>query len=274
MLTSQKMQEIAIVSADVEGKSIDELLSKEWLLANGRGGFASSTIAGCNTRRYHSLLTGSLKPPVNRIMALSNCLETIICGGEVFNLSTFEFNESIHPEGFKFLKRFSQDIGVHFEYDLNGLAVTKSIYLVRDSDTVAVEYAFDNVDKEVAMMIRPFVGLRDFHSLQKSYVRLNATLQSTSSLIVRHDMPGSHELALICPAGSFEPDAQWWYNFLYRVDRERGQDFNEDLWAPGFFKCRIGGGRHWLQQHGRSPGADQARPDGRGGLCPAYYSLL
>ena len=128
-------------------------------------------------------LTGSLNPPVNRIMALSNCLETIVCDGEVFNLSTFEFNENIHPEGFRYLKRFSQDIGVHFEYDLNGLAVTKSIYLVRDSDTVAVEYAFDNVDKETALVIRPFVGLRDFHGLQKSYVRLKATRQSASSLV-------------------------------------------------------------------------------------------
>ena len=52
-------------------------------------------------------------------------------------------------------------------------------------------------------------------------------------------MPESYELVLNCPAGSFEPDAQWWYNFLYRVDRERGQDFNEDLWSPGVFRCRI-----------------------------------
>ena len=239
MLTSQKVRENAIVSADIQGKNIDELLSKEWLLTNGRGGFASSTIIGCNTRRYHSLLTGSLNPPVNRIMALSNCLETIVYGGEVFNLSTFEFGESIHPEGFQYLKRFSQDIGVHFDYEFNGLTVSKSVYLVRDSDTVAIEYAFDGVEKEVSFAVRPLVGLRDFHGLQKSYVRLKAARQSKSSIVIRQDMPESYELSLSCPQGSFEQDAQWWYNFLYRVDRERGQDFTEDLWSPGVFKFLI-----------------------------------
>jgi len=239
MLTSQKVRENAIVSVDTQGKNIDELLSKEWLLTNGRGGFASSTIIGCNTRRYHGLLTGSLNPPVNRIMALSNCLETIVYGGEVFNLSTFEFGENLHPEGIQYLKRFRQDIGVHFDYEFNGLTITKSVYLVRDSDTAAIEYAFDGVEKELSLAIRPLVGLRDFHGVQKSYVRLKASRQSKSSIVIRHDMPESYELTLNCPQGSFEQDAQWWYNFFYRVDEERGQDFTEDLWSPGLFKFLI-----------------------------------
>ena len=233
------MQKSSIVSVETQSKDIGWLLNRQWLLTNGRGGLASSTIGGCNTSRYHSLLTGSLNPPMNRIMALSSCLETIFFGGEVFNLSTFEFDGNVHPEGFKYLKRFNQDIGVHFEYDLNGLSVTKSVYLVRDSDTIAVEYAFGKTDKQVELILRPFIGLRDFHGLQKSYVRLQATVESDSSLTVRHDMPESYELVLNCPLGSFEQDPQWWYNFLYRADKERGQDFTEDLWSPGFFNCRM-----------------------------------
>jgi len=58
-------------------------------------------------------------------------------------------------------------------------------------------------------------------------------------LLVRHQMPNSCELQLCCPSAHFEKDPQWWFNFTYRRDRERGQGFNEDLWAPGFFKCRI-----------------------------------
>lgn len=237
--TFGKLRAGAIVSADTQAESVNELLSKEWLLTNGRGGFASSTVLGCNTRRYHSLLTGSLNPPVNRIMALSNCLETIVYDDQVFNLSTFEFGENVHPEGFQYLKSFGQDIGVHFDYELNGLRVTKSVYLVRENDTVAVEYAFDGVEKEVSFAIRPLVGLRDFHGLQKSYVRFKSSRHSKSSLAVRYDIPESYELFLNCPVCSFEPDAQWWYNFFYRVDEERGQDFTEDLWSPGYFRCRI-----------------------------------
>ncbi len=239
MFASQKAEDAAIVSVPTTGKSIDELLSREWLLTNGRGGFASSTIVGCNIRRYHSLLVGSLNPPVNRIMALSNCFEEVTCDDKVFNLSTVEFDGKILPDGFKFLERFSQDIGVHFEYQLDNIELTKSVYLVRDSDTVAIEYAFTRLEKTVEFAVRPFVGLRDFHGLQKSYVRLKTNRLSESIISVRHDLPESYELFLNFPSAVFEHDEQWWFNFLYRIDRERGQDYHEDLWTPGVFKCRI-----------------------------------
>ncbi len=108
MLTLQKTDSATIVSMPTGGSPIEDLLNKEWLLTNGRGGYASSTIAGCNTRRYHGLLIGSLNPPVDRIMTLANCLEMVIFNGEVpidnnsdekgrgraFNLSTFEFDKN------------------------------------------------------------------------------------------------------------------------------------------------------------------------------------
>ena len=118
MLTLQKTDNDEIVSMPLDGKNVEDLLAKEWLLTNDRGSYASSTVVGCNTRRYHGLLIGSLNPPANRIMALANCLEMIISKGEIFNLATFEFNEKLAPGGFTFLKRFRRDTGVHFEYQL------------------------------------------------------------------------------------------------------------------------------------------------------------
>jgi len=86
--------------------------------------------------------------------------------------------------------------------------------------------------------LRPFIGLRDFHTLQKSYAPLClATLGD--GLLIRHNVPGSCELFLSCPSMKFEKDEQWWFDFVYRNDKQRGQDFTEDLWTPGFFKCRI-----------------------------------
>ena len=58
-------------------------------------------------------------------------------------------------------------------------------------------------------------------------------------LLIHHDLPDSGQLLLNCPGATFEDDSQWWYNFLYRADKERGQDFTEDLFVPGYFKCRI-----------------------------------
>ena len=249
MLTLQKTDDTSIVSVATSGKNIDDLLDTEWLLANTRGGYASSTIACCNTRRYHSLLTGSLNPPTNRIMALASCMEMVIANGQVCNLSTFEFNEKITPKGFKYIKQFRRGTGAHFDYQLDipdktsqkatwALELTKSIYLLRDDDTVCVVYDFTRVKEPVELVLRPFVGLRDFHDLQKSHASLRAGWLN-DNLVVRHDIPGSCELFLHSPSMKFEPDEQWWFNFVYRTDKQRGQDFTEDLWAPGFFKNRI-----------------------------------
>jgi predicted glycogen debranching enzyme len=238
VLTLQKAESNEIVSKAEDKKNVEDLLTKEWLLTNDRGSYASSTIIGCNTRRYHGLLIGSLNPPTSRIMALANCLEMVILNGNVFNLSTFEFNGKFAPDGFTFLKRFRQDIGVHFDYRLPQFQMTKSIFLLRDADMVALVYDFTVVKKSLDFVLRPFIGLRDFHTLQKSYAHISSSWLD-DGLLIRHDIPGSCELFLNCPFMNFEKDQQWWFNFVYRNDEQRGQDFTEDLWTPGFFKGTI-----------------------------------
>ena len=218
MLTLQETDRSTVVSVSTYDKSVEELLNKEWLLTNNRGGYSSSTIIGCNTRRYHGLLVGSLHPPVDRIMALSNCLEMLILNGKVFNLSTFEFPDKFSPEGFGYIKQFRRDIGVHFDYQLNKLEMTKSLYLCRESDTITVVYDFTHVEEAIEFVLRPFVSLRDFHSLQKSYAHICRS-HLDNGLVIRHDTPGSCELFLNCPSMNFEKDKQWWFNFLYRCDK-------------------------------------------------------
>ncbi|UCC23049.1 MAG: glycogen debranching enzyme family protein [Planctomycetota bacterium] len=264
MLTLQKANGVEIVSMPLDGMSLESLLAKEWLLTNQRGSYASSTIVGCNTRRYHGLLIGSLNPPANRIMTLAKCLEMVVLDGpapsgrsqkanqrRVFNLSTFEFDGKFAPDNSGCMKRFRQDIGVHFDFQLDGLELTKSLYLLRETDTVALVYDFTKVKNPAQFILRPFVALRGFHTLQKSYAPLHSRWierngrkpaddnAARSGLLIRHDVPGSCELFLSCPDMNFEPDKQWWFNFVYRNDKERGQDFNEDLWTPGFFKGRV-----------------------------------
>lgn len=234
LFTLQKADNSESVCISAEEKSFEELLNREWLLTNKRGGYASSTLAGCNTRRYHGLLTGSLMPPVRRVMALSNCLETIKVGEKEFNLSSFEFDVKFVPESCRPLQ-FRQDIGVHFDYKLGGIELTKSLYLHGESDTAALVYNFMRVRVPVEFALRPFIGLRDYHSLQKS----GASIFSGSfngGLLIRHNVPDGCELFLTCPAMDFKTDEQWWYDVLYRQDKERGQDFTEDLWTPGVFK--------------------------------------
>lgn len=226
------------LSLSTANQPVENSLKKEWLLTNERGSYASSTIIGCNTLSYHGLLIGSLNPPVNRIMALANCMEMVIVKGQSFNISTFEFNNKFAPTGYKYQKQFRQDLGVHFDYELEKIKLTKSIYLLRNKDTVALVYDFTRVPEPIEFVLRPFIGLRDFHSLQQSHAPL-CSESSTDSVLVRHDVPNSCELFLSCPTVNFVNDRQWWFNFIYRNNKERGQEFSEDLWTPGFFKHQI-----------------------------------
>ncbi|MFA5555316.1 MAG: amylo-alpha-1,6-glucosidase [Phycisphaerae bacterium] len=238
LLTKSKSGANQIASISMHGKKLDELLNKEWLLANTRGGYSSSTVIGCNARRYHGLLIGTLNPPADRIMALSNILESIISQGKVLNLSTFEFIDKCNPSGFNEITTFRRDLGVHFNYQIDGFELTRSIYLARNKDLVLVRYKFIKIPGPCELVLRPFVGLRDFHSLQKSHARL-CLAEVDDCLHIRHDVPQSCELLLNSPGMVFEKDIQWWFSFLYRQDRDRGQDFLEDLWTPGFYKYSV-----------------------------------
>ncbi len=220
------------------GKNIEQVLEKEWLLTNSRGGFACGTVAGCNTRRYHGLLIGTLDPPANRIVGLSSCLETVAIGNETKALGCFEFEGGISPNGFMHLCEFSKDLGVHFDYNLWDVKIRKSIYLLPDSDVTAIVYEFSDMVAQFDFSVRPFIGLRDFHSLRKSGTVVFAK-QCSDVLSVRSDDIDTGELLLRTENMRFERDEQWWYNFLYRKERQRGAECFEDLFSPGVFQCHI-----------------------------------
>lgn len=183
-------------------------------------------------------MTGSLNPPANRIVTISNCRETLIISGREVTLGCFEFEGKLSAEGAGLLTKFSKDTGVHFDYDLGAVRVTKSVYLLPDSDIVAIVYDFPTVDKEFDFLARPLVAMRDFHSLQKSGSALSA-LPDDYGVAVRAVHSDMGVLFLRAGRMSFEQDAQWWYNFLYRREKQRGQEYLEDLWSPGVFRCHI-----------------------------------
>jgi predicted glycogen debranching enzyme len=239
MLTHKGLN-AASITVSIQGKPLDSLLDTEWLLTNSRGGFAAGSVIGCNTRRYHGLLIGTQSPPANRIRALSNCLETISFRGGSFSISNFEFDHAIHPNGYVHLLEFRKDLGVHFEYTLDFTTLTKSVYLLPDSDIVAVVYDFSTVAEPFDFALRPFAALQDFHALGRSDAELSSVWDE-QQLTVSGRSPHTGLLCMRCDDMQFEQNAEWWYRFLYRVERRRGQDCFEDLWSPGSWHAPIDG---------------------------------
>jgi len=238
MLTYKAANDTQHTSVSIQDKPLNEMLEKEWLLTNSRGGFASSTVIGCNTRRYHGLLVGSHCPPAKRIASLSACLEMITTQDGEYPLSNFEFDRVIHPNGYSHLLEFRKDLGVHFEYKTPPTNATKSIYLLPDSDIVAIAYEFSCVRQPFDFSVRPFTAMRDFHSLGHSGSNLSS-VWTESELCIRGDSPETGQLILHCESMRFEESPQWWNRFFYRIERRRGQDCHEDIWSPGCYKQRI-----------------------------------
>src|SRR6185312_1210363 len=88
------------------GGNLDRALEREWLETNGIGGYASSTLACLNTRRYHGLLVAATRPPVGRMVLLSKLEETLVIGERRYELSANRYPGAVHPQGYAYLKEF------------------------------------------------------------------------------------------------------------------------------------------------------------------------
>src|SRR5207247_4943759 len=119
---------------------LEAALRREWLETNGLGGFASSTIIGLNTRRYHGLLVAATKPPVGRYLLLSKLEETLFIEGHAIDLSANRYPGAVHPQGFKYLKQFRLDPFPVFTYEIEGLEIEKTVFIVQGENTTVVKY--------------------------------------------------------------------------------------------------------------------------------------
>ena len=144
-------------------------LRREWLETNGLGGFASSTIIGLNTRRYHGLLVAATKPPVGRVVLLSKLEETLFIDGQAFDLSANRYPGVIHPQGFRYLKQFRLNPFPVFTYEVEGIEIEKSVFMVhgrkQHSRTVRTKKEQPSgATQELSLEVRPLIAFRDYHS--------------------------------------------------------------------------------------------------------------
>jgi hypothetical protein len=120
--------------------NFDAALRREWLETNGLGGFASGTLNGCNTRRYHGLLVAATKPPVGRLVLLSKLEETLIIDGRRYELGTNRYTGAIHPHGFHYLKQFRLAPFPIFTFGVDGIEIEKTLFMVQRENATVINY--------------------------------------------------------------------------------------------------------------------------------------
>ena len=213
-------------------RDLDAALDREWLETNGLGGFASSTIVGLNTRRYHGLLVVATKPPAGRVVLLSKLEETLIIDGKRFDLSANQYPGVIHPQGFQHQTRFRLDPFPVFTYQVEGVEIEKFVFMVQGENTSVVQYRLKTPHDSVRLEIRPLIAFRDYHNTTHENRALDATVESQPGLASLAPYPGLPRLFLAHDADAVETGGSWYRNFVYRVEQERGLDSREDLFNP------------------------------------------
>ena len=224
----------------------DQASGREWLEANGLGGYASGTISGAHTRRYHGLLVAATHPPVGRMVLLSKLAETVVVGGERFELDTNLYPGTIHPRGFERLASFALDPFPTFVFEAGGVRLRKTIAAVHGENTTVVAYEVLDAPGPLTLELAPLVAYREDHGVQRANDGIRFADASYRDGIFRaRPYAGAPEIILSTPGAAFEANPGWYYSFEYLRERERGLDFHEDLFCYGAFHRELGRGERF-----------------------------
>jgi predicted glycogen debranching enzyme len=213
--------------------NLDEASQREWLETNGIGGFASSTIAGLNTRRYHGLLVAATKPPVGRMVLLSKMEETLVAGGRRFELGCNRYPGVIHPQGYQYLTEFRRDPFPVFVYRMDELVLEKSVFLIHGENTTVIQYEVrGDVQGECTLELRPLIAFRDYHVTTHENGAINPALAIDQGTVTLSPYQGCPDLWFAHTDGAVCPTGDWYRSFEYAVEEQRGLDYREDLFNP------------------------------------------
>ena len=222
--------------------NLEAATRREWLETNGLGGFASSTLPGINTRRYHGLLVAATKPPVGRLVLLSKLEETVVIDGDAFDLGSNQYQDVVHPCGYRYLKQFRLDPFPIFTFEVHGVRIEKTVFMVQGENTTVVQYEIKSAGKagSIRLDLRPLIAFRDYHSLTQENDALDNRVNAQPGVASISPYPGLPTLHLSHDAATVENTGHWYRRFKYEVERERGLDYQEDLFNPCVLRFDLG----------------------------------
>src|SRR5262245_48708607 len=212
----------------------------EWLEADGLGGFASGTTSGIRTRRYHALLLTATTPPTGRMVLVNGFDAWADTPGGSFALSTQRYAPDVlHPDGAAHISQFSIDPWPTWEYTLpDGTRVMYELLVQQDTALVVSVWTLVQSRGPVTLRVRPFLSGRDYHSIhqQTGPFRFDADRRDAVVTFTSYD---SLPRVVSLSNGDYRHAPEWYRQFLYAAERERGLDDREDLASPGEFGWRL-----------------------------------
>lgn len=222
----------------------DEAIEREWLITNGLGGYASSTVLEINTRKYHGLLVAALHPPGDRTVCLSKLDEDVIVGNDVYRLGANDFQNVIYPQGHKLIKQFSIAPFPTYTYDLANLRVKKTIFMPKNKNSVSAIYTITNSDRsEATFKIYPLLTCRYYHTtLNRQKIPLVFNQKSTDKEFEINFQRPQATIVSKTTDGVYKENVNWVERLFYREEAARGESNIDDCFQPGYFEIQISAG--------------------------------
>ncbi len=217
-------------------------LSREFIRSNRAGAFATTTIIGCNTRKYHGLLIAP-QPHVdegNHVL-LSTLDETIIQHEAEFNLGIHQYKPGVfNPKGHKYVREIITDPIPKIRYRVGGVILAKEMLFSIESDRVLIKYTLEEANSPTKLKFKPFLAFRNMHSLTKANIDNDTRYKDAPNGIICKMYEGySNVYMQFSKETEYTHVPHWYYNIEYKEEKERGYDYLEDLYVPGFFEIPI-----------------------------------
>ncbi|MBO4293727.1 MAG: glycogen debranching enzyme N-terminal domain-containing protein [Clostridia bacterium] len=223
-----------------ENLNLEDGLKKEWLITNGIGGYASSTVIGTNTRRYHGLMIAPLNPPAKRFLILTKVDEAIEIEGQKHDLYT-NVGTEYTSQGFKYLESFEKEFVPIFRYKVENIEITKIICFDYGRNTIGIYYKIKTADKPCKLSLAPIVNYRDFHHMNTGHTfDLKQTIKGSNKVRIVIDNNNDSSVYMKLSEGEYTPHFNDTFrNMFYIEEQKRGFYPEENHAVTGVYEVEI-----------------------------------
>ncbi|MBK9290454.1 MAG: glycogen debranching enzyme family protein [Bacteroidetes bacterium] len=236
--------------------NLEFALSRELLRSNRSGAYSATTIAGCNTRKYHGLLVVP-QPQLDHHnhLLLSAIDETVIQHDEAFNFGLRMYPNGIHdPKGHKYLREFVGEPIPQVIYRVGGVILSKEMLFAHNEARLLIRYTLLEAHSPTTLRLKPFLAFRNIHQLTRANLDANTSAQICTNGVSWQMYHGYSRLYMQLSAeNEYVHVPDWYYNVEYVKDAELGLPHNEDLFSPGFFELPIRKGESIIVSAGLEP---------------------
>ncbi|MCL1692292.1 MAG: amylo-alpha-1,6-glucosidase [Actinomycetia bacterium] len=210
---------------------LSPVIGREWIVTNGIGGYASGTVAGVLTRRYHGLLVAALEPPLGRTVLVTTIDDTVSFGGErtpLFANRWHDGNLPVEPDGFRRLTRFHLDGATPvWSYGVNGAIIEKRIWMEPGENTTYVTYDYRSGSSPLRLDAKILVNYRDFHQTTRSG-DWQMSVEAVANGVRVDAFDGAVPIFLLSDVAAVEPRHEWYRDYYLSVEAFRGLDVLDD----------------------------------------------